>query len=194
MKRFGLTQIALALSAALLFSGIMDPVAAEKSSTSKRHTLLKVGDKAPDWSLPATTGGDISLNGLLKKKAVVLYFYPKDGTPGCTKEACSFRDNFKSIQDLNAEVIGISADSVDSHNKFRNSNNLPFTLVSDTTGDVRKSYGVPSTFGRFPARVTFIIDQEGIVRHVFNSLMCEEQHVTEAIKTLKTINSKTKSS
>lgn len=194
MKRLNVARIAIALSAAVVFSGITDRASAERSTTSKQLTLLKVGDKAPDWKLPATTGGDVSLSELLKTKAVVLYFYPKDGTPGCTKEACTFRDNFKSIQDLNAEVVGISADSIDSHNKFRTSNNLPFTLLSDSQGAVRRSYGVPATFGRWPARVTFIIDRDGIVRHVFNSLMCEEKHVTEAIKTLKSINAKTTSS
>ncbi len=189
-----LTRIAIALSAALVMSGtVNNPATAEKPMKSKQLTMLKVGDRAPEWKLPATSGGDLSLSELLKNKAVVLYFYPKDGTPGCTKEACSFRDNFKSIQDLNAEVVGISADSIDSHNKFRSSNSLPFILVTDSTGDVRRAYGVPTMLGKWPARVTFIIDRQGIVRHVFNSLMCEEMHVTEAIKTLKSINQKTSS-
>src|SRR6266850_1604776 len=118
------------------------------------------------------------------KKAVVLYFYPKDDTPGCTAEACSFRDSYEDFQDAGAEVIGVSSDSGASHAKFAKRHELPFTLLSDAKGEVRKKYGVPATMGLLPGRVTFVIDRKGIVRHVFNSQLQATRHVQEALAAL----------
>ncbi|MBR8831389.1 MAG: putative peroxiredoxin bcp [Chroococcopsis gigantea SAG 12.99] len=150
-------------------------------------TSLKIGDRAPDFSLPSQTGETVKLSDFLGKKAVVVYFYPKDDTPGCTKESCSFRDSYEVFKDQGAEVIGISGDSVESHRQFANKYNLPFILLSDQGDRVRKSFGVPATMFILPGRVTYIIDKEGIVRHVFDSMLDFSGHVTEALKTLESI-------
>src|SRR5947207_6435431 len=121
------------------------------------------------------------------RKAVVLYFYPKDDTPGCTKEACSFRDQYQDFQDAGAEVIGVSSDPAASHEKFAAKYHLPFVLLADRSGAVRKQYGVPATFGLLPGRVTFVIDRQGIVRHVFNSQLQATRHVEEAIAALRAL-------
>jgi peroxiredoxin Q/BCP len=109
----------------------------------------------------------------------------KDNTSGCTAEACSFRDSYEVFQEAGAEVIGISSDSEKSHEQFAKQYRLPFILLSDLGGVVRKSYGVPATFGLLPGRVTYIIDKQGIVRHIFSSQFAPQMHVTEALKVLK---------
>jgi thioredoxin-dependent peroxiredoxin len=118
-------------------------------------------------------------------KAVVLYFYPKDDTPGCTKESCAFRDSYQDFQDAGAEVIGVSSDSAESHGRFAAKHRLPFTLLADQGGQVRKHYGVPATLGLLPGRVTFVIGRDGVVRHVFNSQFQATQHVSEALQALR---------
>jgi peroxiredoxin Q/BCP len=142
---------------------------------------VAVGDRAPDFSLPDASGRTVSLSAFQGQKAVVLYFYPKDDTPGCTKEACSFRDSYEDFTAAGAEVIGVSSDSGDSHQRFAKKYQLPFTLLSDEGALVRKKYGVPATLGLLPGRVTFVIDREGVVRHVFNSQLAATRHVTEAL-------------
>jgi peroxiredoxin Q/BCP len=146
---------------------------------------VKVGDTAPDFTLASQSGESVSLKDFIGKKSVVLYFYPKDDTPGCTKEACAFRDSYEVFRDAGAEVIGISDDSPTSHQKFAAKYSLPFTLVSDTGKQVRKLYGVPSTLGLLPGRVTYVIDQSGVVRHIFNSQLNFKAHVEESLKTLQ---------
>jgi peroxiredoxin Q/BCP len=148
-------------------------------------TGIQVGDKAPDFTLPTQKNETIQLSQFLGKKAVVLYFYPKDETPGCTSQACAFRDAYQEFQEAGAEVIGVSSDSIDSHNKFATNYRLPFILVSDTGGALRQKYGVPKTLGLLPGRVTYVIDKEGIVRHVFNSQLAATKHIDEALTTLK---------
>ena len=129
---------------------------------------IKVGDKAPDFTLPAQDGGNVSLHDFAGQKAVVLYFYPKDNTPGCTKEACSFRDSYEDFKNAGAEVIGVSSDSEKSHQGFAGEHKLPFKLLADKDGRLRKTYGVPSSMGILPGRVTYVIDKTGVVRLVFN--------------------------
>jgi peroxiredoxin Q/BCP len=146
---------------------------------------VKVGSVAPDFTLPSQSGQMMSLEDFIGKKPVVLFFYPKDGTPGCTKEVCAFRDNFEEFGKLDAQVIGMSSDSVESHRSFAEKHNLSFTLLSDEGAKVRKLYGVPNTFGLFPGRVTYVIDREGIVRNIFSSQISVENHVEEALKALK---------
>jgi peroxiredoxin Q/BCP len=111
----------------------------------------------------------------------VIYFYPKDDTTGCTIEACRFRDDFDSFRVTGAEVIGISDDSSESHHQFASKYGLPFTLLSDKGGTVRKLYGVKKLLGVIPGRVTFVIDRKGIVRHVFSSQSSPARHVEEAL-------------
>jgi len=146
---------------------------------------VNVGDAAPEFDLSDAVGKRVRLSDYRGKKSVVLYFYPKDDTPGCTKEACSFRDSYEAFKDAGAEVIGVSSDSEASHQKFAEKFKLPCTLVSDAGGTVRKRYGVPATLGLLPGRVTFVIDRDGIVRHVFNSQLQATKHVDEALGVLK---------
>jgi peroxiredoxin Q/BCP len=127
----------------------------------------------------------VRLSEFRGRKAVVLYFYPKDDTPGCTKESCAFRDSYQDFQDAGAEVIGVSSDSAESHGRFAAKHRLPFTLLADQGAQVRKRYGVPATLGLLPGRVTFVIDRAGIVRHVFNSQFQATQHVSEALEALR---------
>ena len=149
---------------------------------------VEVGSIAPDFILPSQSGQMVSLTDYVGEKPVVLFFYPKDDTPGCTKEACAFRDYHEGFGKLDAEVIGISSDSVGSHRSFAAKHNLPYTLLSDEERKVRKLYGVPNTLGLFPGRVTYVIDREGIVRHVFSSQLGAEKHVEEALIALRSIS------
>ena len=130
-------------------------------------------------------GDNVTLSEFIGKKNVVLYFYPKDETPGCTTEACTFRDSYDELTSLGAEVLGVSGQSVASHKSFATHYGLPFILLSDEGNKVRKLYDVPSSLGLIPGRVTYIIDKKGIVRHIFNSQTQTRQHVEEAKETLK---------
>jgi peroxiredoxin Q/BCP len=145
---------------------------------------LKVGDTAPDFSLLDEHGLQVSLRDYVGKKVVVLYFYPKDFTPGCTAEACSFRDEYKPIQDKGAVVIGVSLDSVESHSKFSEKYNLPFAILSDQNKEVAKAYGVLGVGGFLAKRVTFIINKEGKITHIFPKVDVK-QHSEEVLKALK---------
>ncbi|WP_017662464.1 peroxiredoxin [Baaleninema simplex] len=146
---------------------------------------VKVGDMAPDFTLPSQSGESVSLSDFRGKKAVVLYFYPKDDTPGCTAESCAFRDRYETFTNAGAEVIGISGDSVSSHRQFASKHSLPFTLLSDSGDRVRKLYGVPATLWVLPGRVTYVIDKDGVVRHIFNSQLDFQGHVNESMEILK---------
>ena len=152
---------------------------------------VKVGDKAPDFTLPSQMGDNVTLSEFLGKKNIVLYFYPKDETAGCTKEACSFRDSYEELTNLGAEVLGVSGQSVESHQSFATHYGLPFILLSDEGNKVRELYGVPSSMGIVPGRVTYIIDKQGVVRHMFNSQTQAKRHVEEAKKTLMEIEKET---
>lgn len=146
---------------------------------------IKVGDRVPNFSLPSQIGATVNIGDLIGKKSLVIYFYPKDDTPGCTAESCAFRDSYEVFTDAGAEVIGISADSPQSHQQFAQKYNLPFTLLSDSDNRVRKLFGVPATLFVLPGRVTYIIDKEGIVRHIFDSMLDFKAHVTESLNTIK---------
>jgi thioredoxin-dependent peroxiredoxin len=148
---------------------------------------IGIGDSAPDFQLDSQSGETVRLKDVIGQKDIVLYFYPKDNTPGCTTEAQAFRDSYEAFKDLGAEVIGVSSDSVDSHRDFASKCNLPFTILSDSGGKVRKLYGVPSSLGLFPGRVTYVIDRKGVVRYVFSSQMNPAKHVEEAARVLKEI-------
>jgi peroxiredoxin Q/BCP len=145
---------------------------------------LRVGDKAPDFTLPDHSGGSVTLSDYLGQKVVVLYFYPKDNTPGCTAEACSFRDSYESFTDAGAEVVGVSSDSVESHEKFAGRHELPFVLLSDKGRVVRKRYGA-TTMGVIPGRITFVIDREGVIRHAFSSMGNIGNHIDDALAVVK---------
>ena len=146
--------------------------------------LVKVGEPAPDFALASASGETVRLSDFRGKAEVVLFFYPKDDTPGCTAEACSFRDSHEAFRDVGAVVIGISSDPGDSHRRFADRHRLPYLLLSDADGSARSRFGVPKTFGLIPGRVTFVIDREGVVRHVFSSQFRPARHVTEALAVL----------
>src|SRR2546428_4210300 len=143
-----------------------------------------VGSAAPDFALPDRGGRTVRLGDYRGRKAVVLYFYPKDDTPGCTKEACSFRDQYQDFQDAGAEVIGVSSDAEASHEKFAAKYRLPFVLLADKGGAGRSQYGVPATPVLLPGRVTFGIDKQGVRPHGFNSQFQAAKHVQEAVAAL----------
>jgi peroxiredoxin Q/BCP len=147
----------------------------------------QVGQPAPDFTLPSLTGEPVRLASFLGKKDIVLYFYPKDLTPGCTAEACAFRDSYEVFKEAGAEVIGISSDSEEAHQQFAAQHRLPFILLSDSRGAVRKRFGVTPTLGLLPGRVTYIIDKQGIVRHIFSAQFAPQKHVTEALNVLQAL-------
>jgi peroxiredoxin Q/BCP len=145
---------------------------------------VDVGSKAPDFTLRSQSGANVSLRDFLGRSPIVLFFYPKDDTPGCTKQACAFRDDYGQFGAVDAEVFGISADSVGSHKRVAENNEWPFALLSDEGGKVRQLYGVPKTLGLMPGRVTYVIDKEGVVRRIFSSQLAVSRHVEEALAAL----------
>jgi peroxiredoxin Q/BCP len=147
-------------------------------------TQLKVGDTAPDFSLLDERGLPVSLKDHLGRQVVVLYFYPKDFTPGCTAEACSFRDNYKIYQEKGAVVIGVSVDSVDSHSRFSQKHNLPFSILSDNNKEVARAYGVLGIGGFLARRVTFIIDKQGKITNIFPKVDVK-QHNEEVLRAIE---------
>lgn len=148
----------------------------------KEAKRVQVGDAAPDFTLSDQTGRQVRLHELLGRGTVVLYFYPKDQTPGCTLEARAFRDNYDRFAATGAEVVGVSGDTVASHRRFAAREQLPFTLLSDRAGEVRALYGVEKTLGIVPGRVTYVIDREGIVRHIYSSQLRPKKHTRQALE------------
>ena len=145
---------------------------------------MKIGDKIPNFAAKDTNGNDFESQTIIGQKPVVIYFYPKDDTPGCTTQACSFRDQYEDFKDLGAEIIGISSDSVASHEKFTKKYKLPFILLSDQNKKLRKLFGVPSDLlGLIPGRVTYVADKKGVILLVFNS-MSSKIHIKKAFETL----------
>eukprot|EP00898_Chlorokybus_atmophyticus_P005747 jgi/Chlat1/6173/Chrsp41S05716 len=145
---------------------------------------VKVGDKAPDFRLKDESGRDVSLSKF-KGKDVVLYFYPADDTPGCTKQACSFRDAYSEFTGKGAVVVGVSGDSPASHKAFKAKYNLPYTLLSDEGNEVRKAWGIPSDlFGALAGRQTYVIDRTGTVKLIFNNQFQPTKHIDETLKVL----------
>jgi peroxiredoxin Q/BCP len=145
---------------------------------------LKIGDKVPNFTALDTLGNKFDIQNLVGKKPLVIYFYPKDNTPGCTAQACSFRDQYEDFLELGAEVIGISSDSVASHKKFSKQYRLPFILLSDSEKKIRTLFGVPNAvFGLLPGRVTYVANKEGIITMQFDSMLATK-HISKAIAAL----------
>jgi peroxiredoxin Q/BCP len=146
---------------------------------------LKVGDKIPNFTAKDTNGSDFDIATIVGHKPLVIYFYPKDNTPGCTAQACSFRDQYEDFKDLGAEVIGISSDSVNSHQQFTRQFKLPFILLSDSDKKIRKLFGVPTgMFGLIPGRVTYVTDKNGVVQMIFDSVLATK-HIPKALEAIK---------
>jgi len=147
---------------------------------------VQKGSTVPQFALPDQNGKLFDITTVLGKKNLVIYFYPKDDSPGCTKEACTFRDQYEVFQEADAEIIGISSDDVESHRRFAEKYRLTYTLLSDEDGKVRKLFRVPSDlFGILPGRVTYVINKQGIVVHTFDSQLQAEKHIEEALAALK---------
>tara|TARA_R110002020_G_scaffold17264_15_gene60916 strand:- start:1334 stop:1798 length:465 start_codon:yes stop_codon:yes gene_type:complete len=147
--------------------------------------ILKIGDKVPHFNLPDQKGEDFDINSVLGSKPLVIYFYPKNFTPGCTKEACSFRDSYEDFKQMGAEVIGISSDSSNSHSRFVERYELPYIMLSDSNGKVRKQFGVKSELlGLIPGRETFVVDKEGILVMRYNSMKATT-HINKALGAVK---------
>ena len=148
--------------------------------------MINLEDKIPVFTLKDQNDNDFSVEKLIGRKAMVIFFYPKNFTPGCVKEVCAFRDQYQEFQDYGVEVIGISSDGLESHQKFAKKHNLPFTLLSDTKGKIRKLFGVPSSLlGLLPGRMTFVVDKNGIIKMRFNNQFGAERHIEESLKVLK---------
>lgn len=146
---------------------------------------LKIGDIVPNFTAKDSHGEIFESKNVLGRKPLVIYFYPKDNTPGCTTEACSFRDQYEDFKDLGAEVIGISSDSVKSHHKFAKKLQLPFILLSDEDKRLRHLFGVRNNlFGLLPGRVTYVIDRNGVVILIFDSVNAAK-HIPKALETIK---------
>lgn len=149
--------------------------------------MLRVGDKAPQFTLQNQHNEAIALSKYVGDKTVVVYFYPKNFTPGCVAEACSFRDSFQDFEDAGAIVLGISNDSVASHTRFSERYKLPFSTLADTNGKVRKRYGVKNELlGLLPGRETFVIDKEGVIIMRFNSMQASK-HIDKALNLIKNL-------
>ena len=145
---------------------------------------LQSGDRAPLIALQDQNGVE-RRSDQLAGKSLVLFFYPKDDPPGCTMEACAFRDSYADLQALGAEVWGVSGDNAGSHQRFASRHNLPYPLLVDQNNQLRKAFGVPGVLGLLPGRVTYVIDGDGVVRHVFNNLLDGPAHRREALECLK---------
>lgn len=148
--------------------------------------MLRIGDLVPKISLQNQDNERVSLSSFCGEKPLVIFFYPKNNTPGCTAEMCSFRDHYEAFRDVGAEVIGISGDTSASHKKVQAKRKLPFLLLSDSDRSAEKAFGVPrNLFGMLPGRVTFVTDLEGKIIHVFNSSSNPTKHISESIKALQ---------
>jgi thioredoxin-dependent peroxiredoxin len=146
--------------------------------------MIDVGQPAPAFARVAHDGSTISTRPPLSK-VLVLYFYPKDETGGCTAQACAFRDSFESFGEAGAIVVGVSDDNNESHRSFAEHRRLPFPLLADESGELRKAFDVPNWLGLLRNRVTFVIDKGGVVRHVFQSQLRATQHVDEALRIVR---------
>ncbi len=146
---------------------------------------IRIGDSAPDFTAAGPQGQPVTMADFIGKKALVLFFYPADESPICTKEACAFRDAYQDFVEAGAEVVGVSGDTMQSHQQFTEHHRLPFRLISDKDGALRRAFGVPKTLGVLPGRVTYLIDKKGIVRLLFNSQLSADRHVTEALEVLR---------
>lgn len=153
--------------------------------TAGARGKVRAGDIAPGWTLPDKDGRMVRLADLIGEKAVVLFFYPKANTGGCTAEACAFRDSYEAFKTAGAEVVGISGDDQPALADWASRNKLPFLLLSDRDNAVRKRYGASAMLGLLPGRVTYIVDKHGVVRHVFVSQLQFEKHVSEALRVLE---------
>ncbi len=151
--------------------------------------MLQVGDTAPEFEAEDQHGQRVALADFRGRKVVVLFFYPKDYSPICTREVCSFRDAYEQFSDAGAEVLGVSGDSVGSHADFATAHGLPFRILSDSQGALRQSFAVGRTMGLLPGRVTFVIDMAGIIRQAFVAPFSADKHVEQTLDCVRGLRS-----
>ena len=152
--------------------------------------MIAVGQKAPDFEATVADGKQLRLRDFHGRRHVILYFFPKDFTPGCTREACSFRDRRAEVAGLDAEIVGVSLDTPEKHASFAAKYQLPYPLISDRSGAIASAYGVARLGGWLPTkRVTFVIDKHGVVQHVIQSEFSIDMHINEALDTLRRLQS-----
>lgn len=159
-------------------------------SGGESRELLKVGSVAPDFSVTLPDGDAFRLGDFRGKKNVVLFFYPKNFTPGCTKEVCGFRDNYEALKSYDAEIVGVSFDDAESHRKFASQYHVPYTLIPDTAQDIARAYGTAGRFGGLlpgAKRVTYVIDKKGIIRGVFHHELMVGKHIDESVALLQAL-------
>jgi len=149
---------------------------------------LQIGSKAPNIKLESTSGKTFNLGIDLKNKPCIVYFYPKDFTPGCTEEACTFRDAFSEFRDMEIDVLGVSKDSISSHQKFKQQHNLPFELLSDPTGNVCKAYDALVPIIRVPKRITYLLDHDHKVSAVYQDMFGAKKHIQKMLEEMKSTN------
>lgn len=150
--------------------------------------MIQIGEKLPEFSLPDQTGQERNIYDLMGPKGIVIFFYPKDESPGCTKQACMFRDSFDEFTRIGIGLVGISSDSVQSHKGFAENHKLPFTILSDKGGKIRNNIKIPANLlGLLPGRVTLLLDNGGVIRHIINSQIKIEAHIEESINVALTM-------
>ena len=149
---------------------------------------LKPGDALPDISLPTQSGETVRLRDLVGEKRLVIFFYPMDGSPICTREACAFRDSYGSLRKLGAEVVGISPDTPESHGKFAGKHDLPFLLLSDADGEAARAFGIGGFWKVLTGRVTYVVDEKGIVQEAYSSAIRAAKHVEKARQALEALD------
>jgi thioredoxin-dependent peroxiredoxin len=142
---------------------------------------LSVGDKIVSFKLPNQNGEEISIEDILGKSNIVIYFYPKDNSLSCTKEACGFRDMYEAYLEHDVVVLGVSSDSVSTHKKFHTKNHLNFDVLSDKNSKVRALFGVPSKLWVIPGRVTYVINKKGVIVKIYDSLFNPSKHIKETL-------------
>ncbi len=185
-RHFFETGSIIALFIFFLLTGCQLKASRQEDKITSEMKKIEIGDTIPDIILKDQYGKLFNLKSETKGENVVLYFYPKDDTRGCTAEACTFRDQFEDFVDAKATVIGISGQSVESHKNFAEKNNLPFTLLSDNGNKVRKMFGVPTNlFGLLPGRVTYVINKEHKVVYIFNSQTKIQDHIDNSLNILR---------
>jgi len=181
------TAVSLALT---LLMSITAERADEQPPKDKRARSVRVGDTIPDFCTKDAAGIEVTRDALLGKGPVVIYFYPKDETKGCTMQACAFRDSYTTFTDVGAEVVGVSSDSAEIHQAFADHHDLPFILLADPDNALRRAFGVPKSLGLLPGRVTYVTDSAGVVHHIFDSQLDVLAHVSEAVEVVKRLSIK----
>jgi thioredoxin-dependent peroxiredoxin len=185
-------RLTMALTACMLFCSpnLLATESTTAADSPGEREVLKVGTKAPNFTRFTSTGKKISLKDFRGKKPVILYFYPKDESPGCIKEACGFRDFYKGLAGTGAEVIGVSGDNDKSHQAFAAHYSVPFDLIADEDNSLLRLYHIPFFKGSLHKRITYVIDKEGSITNVVQYTNDGDQHVREAVKAVQALNSR----